>query len=114
MAFRSVNERICWIEVDVGGTSFAFISFYMPHGGCPDSEVEHTYMLLSQTIRMARRRGKLAVAVGDWNAVVGRREDAQDPVIIGEFGTGLRNSRGRWMASWSCTEKMRIISTHFD
>jgi hypothetical protein len=41
-AFRPVNERICWAEMDTGEKQLAFIAIYMPHGGCPDHEVEQS------------------------------------------------------------------------
>jgi hypothetical protein len=112
--FQPVNERVCSANIDTGVQKLALIAVYMPHGGCNDNEVEQTCTLLSKTVKMARKNGLVPVICGDWNAVVGSRMEADDFNIIGDYGTGLRNSRGSWMAQWSAIERMRIVSTYFD
>ena len=92
--FQPVNNRVCSVNIDTGVQKLALIAVYMPHGGCNDNEVEQTYTLLSKTVKMGRKNGLVPVICGDWNAVVGSRMEADDFNIIGDYGTGLRNSRG--------------------
>ena len=112
--FRPVSGRVCCVDIAAGAKKLTLIAVYMPHGSCPDNEVEQTYILLSRMVKIARTNGLIPVICGDWNAVVGRRMVAEDPSIIGDYGMGSRNARGRWMAQWAGTERMRIINTCFD
>ena len=112
--FCPVSERVCYVDLSTGPKKLTLISVYMPHGSCPNNEVEQTYAILTQTIKQARRAGRIAVICGDWNAVTGKRLVAEDPGVIGDYGAGARNARGAWMVQWSVCEKMTIINTQFE
>jgi exonuclease III len=114
MRFWPVNERLCSAYVTLGTKRFALLAVYMPHGSCPNNEVEQTYVLLTDAVKQARKDGRIPIICGDWNAVVGRRRDADSPDVVGEYGIGVRNPRGDWYVHWSVTERMRIVSTHFE
>ena len=110
-AFHAVCSRVCAIDVCIQGCAIRFISVYMPHGGCDDAEVEGTYWKIEHLLSSARKTNLTCVLLGDWNAVVGRRQTGDAEVIVGPFGIGHRNERGNWVVEWAMQQKLAIAST---
>ena len=77
-AFQAVNERICSVDINLGGFKFRFISLYMPDNSYDDDAVKDTYVHLSQLCKNVRRLPRRIVITGDWNAVVGSRREADE------------------------------------
>ena len=111
--FRSVNERICYIDINIMSRRFKFIAVYMPHGGCDDDDVDGTYVLLDDVVTQSRREQRTCILVGDFNAVVGRCKPGDDGDIIGDYGLGSRNERGEWLLQWATSHRLAIASTQF-
>jgi len=72
------------------------------------------YGQISRAVKRARTRGRTVLICGDWNAVVGQRQEAEDARSIGDYGIGARNARGDWFVKWASLERMCIVNTQFD
>ena len=68
---RPVSSRLISIRVRAAPFSITIIQDYAPTSGHDDSEVDHFYQQLQETIDHARKKDILVVH-GDWNAKVGQ------------------------------------------
>ena len=87
------------------------MSIYFPHGGHQDEDVEGLYSEIDKTIDSARRQNRTCILLGDWNAVVGPRQEGDDEESVGRYGVGCRNDRGHWLTQWACTQRLTIANT---
>ena len=117
-AFHAVSERMCSLDVGIGGRKIRFVAVYMPHGGYDDADVEGTYVELDGLVSRAGDDSRKCILVGDWNAVVGPQQLGDDEGIVGLYGVGGRNARGEWLVQWASSHQLAIASTmiekHFD
>ena len=67
--------------------------------------------MLDKTIDGARRQNRTCIVIGDWNAVVGPRQEGDDEGSVGTYGVGCRNERGQWLAQWASTQRLTITNT---
>ena len=111
--FRAISERICCVDVNIAGQRFRFISVYMPHAGCDDTEVDSVYTHLSELVSQGERNHRKCVVNGDFNAVVGPKQTGDDDDVIGEYGVGSRNLRGEWLLHWATCHQLAIVNTMF-
>ena len=64
-AFHAVSERVCAIDVGIGGRCLRFIAVYMPHGGYDDADVEGAYLQLDGLLCTVGRLKRTCILVGD-------------------------------------------------
>ena len=88
------------------------MSVYFPHGGDDDGDVEGLYSEIDKTIEGARRQNRTCILLGDWNAVVGPRQEGDDEDSVGRYGIGRRNDRGQWLTQWTSTQRLTIANTN--
>ena len=110
-AFNAVSERLCFIDCKIFGFAVRLISVYFPHGGYEDEVVEGLYYEMDKVVEGARRQHRICMILGDWNAVVGQRQEGDDHEAVGTHGVGRRNERGTCMASWAGRQSMAIATT---
>ena len=60
----------------------ALVAIHRPHGGCPDNEAEHIYVLLSAVVKQSRKDVMILTICGDWSAIVGGWCEADDTDIM--------------------------------
>ena len=51
---------------------------------------------------------------GDFNACVGGSQPGDDVTLVGRWGCGLRNARGRTLVSWVLENGFQILSRQSD
>jgi len=71
------------------------------------------YTALSGIRKDADHKKEMFVCGGDFNAVVGARNEHDNPKHVGMHGLGMENSRGQWLKQWCNLENMAISNTFF-
>ena len=110
-AFRAVSDRLCFVDCRISGYLFRLISVYFPHGGYEDEAVEGLYSDIDKVVEGARRQHRTCMILGDWNAVLGPRQEGDDQESVGIYGVGCRNERGDWMAKWASSQNLTVSNT---
>ena len=111
-AFAAISDRLCTVDRKIAGHLCRLISVYFPHGGQDDEAVEGLYSELDKAIDGARRQNRTCIVVGDWNAVVGTRQEGDAQDCVGIHGVGRRNDRGQWLAQWAGAQRLTIANTY--
>ena len=111
--FQAVHKRICLVDLDIHGSKLRLLAVYMPHGGLPDEDVEDIYGQLDKVLDAAKKAKRTCILVGDWNAVVGSFRDGDQDEIVGLYGLGRGNRRGKLLVNWASTHKLTIANTMF-
>ena len=106
---QAVSERLMAVEVDIWTHKFTLIATYMPHSGYDAVAVEEVYAAMSTLHNEARRKHRITVFAGDWNAVLGTWKPGDDAKVLGNHGLGPRNCRGQWMTIWATLERFLYI-----
>lgn len=81
----------------------------MPTSDYEDEEVEDIYEQMEELIGSGRGNEYLVI-MGDWNAVVGEGKDGN---VIGGYGLGRRNNRGKMMVDFCRRNKLAVINTWY-
>ena len=87
-SFSYISERAARLDCVVGGLTVRIISSYFPHAGHSEDVVFELYDVLSCQVREARNKNMACIIAGDFNAVVGARQDDDCSFSIGPFGLG--------------------------
>ena len=95
VSFKALTDRVVFLDVGFGAVQMRLISAHLPHSGLAEDLYDATLACVEEAIEGSRRNGSMTLVGIDANAVVGRREATDNHDIIGEFGWGSRNSRGR-------------------
>ena len=74
LGYQPVSSRLISIRLRAAPFNITIIPVYAPTSGHDDSEVDHFYQKLQETIDQTPKKDILVVQ-GDWNAKVGK--DAQ-------------------------------------
>ena len=113
ISFVAVNERICYVDLDVHKWKLRLIALYMPDHNYSNKHVEQVYMTLDTIIAEGIKHGRHYIIGGDFNAEVGKTTAHGDFQAVGKYGMSSSNSRGEWLQQWSNTHKLIISNTHF-
>ena len=113
-SFTPIDERIAYIDIDVGRTKLRITTAYFPHTGYNDTHIQRMYHILTTLRTDATRQKRHFILTGDFNAQVGSQEmDNNSGGTIGKYGLTPCNSRGQWMRCWACSNSLVIANTHF-
>ena len=80
---RPISSRLISIRLRSAPFNITIIQVYAPTSGHDDSEVDHFYQQLQETIDQTQKKDILVVQ-GDWNAKVGKQtgERFVDPTAM--------------------------------
>ena len=90
---RPVSSRLLSIRVRAAPFNITIIQIYASTSGHKDSEVDHFYQQLQETIDQTPKKGILVVQ-GDWNAKVGTDAQADWGEVCGTYCNVETNERG--------------------
>ena len=87
------------------------IQVYAPTADCDDSEINHFYSMLNDTMKQVPKKDILMI-MGDWNAKVGSDNSGYED-IMGRYGYGERNDRGDMLLEFAADNDLYICNTRF-
>ena len=90
---QPVSSRLISIRLRAAPFNITIIQVYAPTSGHDDSEVDHVYQQLQETIDKTRKTDILVVQ-GDWNAKVGKDAQADWGEVCGPYCNVETNERG--------------------
>ena len=88
-----VSSRLISIRLRAAPFNITIIQVYAPTSGHDDSEVDHFYQKLQETIDQTPKKDILVVQ-GDWNAKVGKDAQADWGEVCGPYCNVETNERG--------------------
>ena len=90
---RPVSSRLISIRLRAAPFKITIIQIYAPTSGHDDSEVDHFYQQLQETVDQTPKKDILVVQ-GDWNAKVGKDAQADWGEVCGPYCNVETNERG--------------------
>ena len=90
---RPVSSRLISIRLRAAPSNITIIQVYAPTSGHDDSEVDHFYQQLQETIDQTPNKNILVVQ-GDWNAKVGNDAHADWGEVCGPYCNVETTERG--------------------
>ena len=90
---QPVSSRLISIRLRAAPFNITIIQVYAPASGHDDSEVDHFYQQLLETIVKTPKKDILVVQ-GDWNAKVGKDAQADWGEVCGPYCNVETNKRG--------------------
>eukprot|EP00973_Karenia_brevis_P083950 11648205-Karenia_brevis.AAC.1 len=69
-SWTAINQRLGYMDLNIGKWRATFVVAYMPHTGYQDWHIQHMYDSLTEILQKARQRRREVYIVGDWNAEV--------------------------------------------
>ena len=90
---QPVSSRLISIRLRAAPLNITIIQVYAPTSGHDDSEVDHFYQKLQETIDQTPKKDILVVQ-GDWNAKVGKDAQADWGEVCGPYCNVETNERG--------------------
>jgi exonuclease III len=75
-------------------------------------ELEHFYNDLNKTVELYKKKSRLVIVMGDFNAKVGIRKNVDD-TFIGNFGLGKINDNGVNLINFAIHHKLFLANTNF-
>ena len=90
---RPVSSRLISIRLGAASFNITIIQVYAPTSGDDDSEVDHFYQQLQETIDQTPKKDILVVQ-GDWNATVVKDAQADSGEVCGPYSNVETNERG--------------------
>ena len=114
VSFHAYSDRVCLLKFSYAGFYFHFLSCYFPTSWADDVAVEGVYSILEIVLTELRPSPGTIVLGGDFNACVGGLQPGDDVNLIGRWGCGMRNARGRTLVSWVLENGFQILSRYSD
>ena len=111
--FMGTCGRIATVKLRVHLKKYCFTTCHLPHGEKPDADYVATLVLLETIVKESRQQRRSCIIGVDANATVGAQDPHDDKSIIGTWGYGVRNERGRAFVSWLHTVRLCATNTMF-
>ena len=108
--WRAIDERIGLLELNISSVKISLVVVYMPHCGYQDADIQVVYDKLEALHEEARKKKRIFIFGGDWNAEV---RSAEDDPAVGKYSNAIGNARGDWLRRWATSEKLVLANTLF-
>lgn len=109
--FKGYSDRVCTMTLTFNKKIFGFVQAYAPTSSAPDFEIDTFYGDLT-TACDEISKSHWYVIMGDFNAKIGETTE-EDSDVMGKFGFGVRNDRGRRLIEFAREKQLFIANTMF-
>ena len=109
-----MNSRTISARFKAQPINLTVIQVYAPTADCDDSEINHFYSMLNDTMKQVPKKDILMI-MGDWNAKVGSDNSGYED-IMGRYGYfyGERNDRGDMLLEFALTMIYTFVTPDFN
>ena len=107
---QPVSSRLISIRLRAAPFNITIIQVYAPTSGHDDSEVDHFYQQLQETIDKTPKKDILVVQ-GDWNAKVGKDAQADWGEVCGPYCNVETNERGLRLLEFATFNNLVLTNT---
>ena len=107
---QPVSSRLISIRLRAAPFNITIIQVYAPTSGHDDSEVDHFYQQLQETIDKTPQKDILVVQ-GDWNAKVGKDAQADWGEVCGPYCNVETNERGLRLLEFETFNNLVLTNT---
>ena len=107
---QPVSSRLISIRLRAAPFNITIIQVYAPTSGHDDSEVDHFYQQLQETIDKTPKEDILVVQ-GDWNAKVGKDAQADWREVCGPYCNVETNERGLRLLEFATFNNLVLTNT---
>ena len=107
---QPVSSRLISIRLRAAPFNITIIQVYAPTSGHDDSEVNHFYQKLQETIDQTPKKDILVVQ-GDWNAKVGKDAQADWGEVCGPYCNVETNERGLRLLEFATFNNLVLTNT---
>ena len=107
---QPVSSRLISIRLRAAPFNITIIHVYAPTSGHDDSEVDHFYQKLQETIDQTPKKDILVVQ-GDWNAKVGKDAQTDWGEVCGPYCNGETNERGLRLLEFATYNNLVLTNT---
>ena len=107
---QPVSSRLISIPLRAAPFNITIIQVYAPTSGHDDSEVDHFYQKLQETIDQTPKKDILVVQ-GDWNAKVGKDAQADWGEVCGPYCNVETNERGLRLLEFATFNNLVLTNT---
>ena len=105
-----ISDRLMMVLLSAEPVDILAFCVYMPTSDYEDEEVEDIYEQMEELIGSGRGNEYLVI-MGEWNAVVGEGKDGN---VIGGYGLGRRNNRGKMLVDFCRRNKLAVMNTWYE
>ena len=107
---KPVSSRLISIRLRAAPFNITIIQVYAPTSGHDDSEVDHFYQQLQETIDKTQKKDILVVQ-GDWNAQNGKDAQADWGEVCGPYCNVETNERGLRLLEFATFNNLVLTNT---
>ena len=87
VGYEPISDRVLVVRLKAEPRDITLIQVYGPTTAATDEEMERFYQDLSQAVKQVPK-GDMLLVMGDFNAIVGRREPSAISSAVGLYGLG--------------------------
>lgn len=109
MEFIPFNDRAMLLKLQTTHRTLNVIQIYAPTNDKSDAEVEDFYSTLEEAMKLTKK-GEINMVIGDFNAKIGSGSEND---IVGQYGLGIRNTRGDRLVQFCAESDLLIANTFF-
>lgn len=112
LGFASYSDRVITVNMKMGTETLTIIQCYAPTSTYSESAMEEFYHDLEQAI-IDLKKSEWLIVMGDFNAKIGVPQK-QENDVMGSFGLGDRNDRGRMLIEFSRKNELFFSNSMFE
>ena len=113
LGFCAISERVILVKLRGFPTDMNVIQVYAPTANSTEEEIEEFYEELEAAHALCKR-SEVTVIMGDMNAKVGAPVDREQATVLGKFGLGEQNDRGKTWIDWCVQTEQVILNSFFE
>ena len=108
--FKSLSDCVAVLKIKINDKEFGFKQCYAPTSSSKNEEIEEFYDQVTEGLKEIKNC-QWSIAMGDWNAKIGKCDSDDD--VMGKYGFGDRNERSEKLIQFARLQKLFITNSMF-